>query len=218
LSVDRQTILDELRNLVSIISDIDTVRKTTEKALASGVKPTEIVDSLSEALNDVGKKYDRGEYFLSELMMGGVLAVEVMNIVKPQLTTAERKTLGKVIIGTVKGDLHDIGKNIVIMMLSAVGFDVIDLGVDVPAEKFAETTKKEKADVLGMSALLSSTVGEMKNVIELLKKEKLRDSIKVIVGGRPLTREFADEIGADGFGKDAAEAVDVTKELVKSKR
>ena len=215
---EKQSVLDELRNLVSMISDVEDVRKATEEALALAVNPVDIVDTLSAALNDVGKKYDCGEYFLSELMMGGILAIEVTNIVKPHLTTAQRKALGKVIIGTVKGDLHDIGKNIVIMMLSAVGFDVIDLGVDVPAEKFAEIAKKEKADVLGMSALLSSTIEEMKNVMGLLTKEKLRDSVKVIVGGRPVTKEYADEIGADGYGKDATEAVNVTKELVKSRR
>lgn len=215
---EKQSVLDELRNLVSMISDVEDVRKATEKALALAVNPVDIVDTLSAALNDVGKKYDCGEYFLSELMMGGILAIEVTNIVKPHLTTAQRKALGKVIIGTVKGDLHDIGKNIVIMMLSAVGFDVIDLGVDVPAEKFAEIAKKEKADVLGMSALLSSTIEEMKNVMGLLTKEKLRDSVKVIVGGRPVTKEYADEIGADGYGKDATEAVNVTKELVKARR
>jgi len=218
LKDEKQSVLDELRNLVSTISDVEDVRKATEKALALAVNPVDIVDTLSAALNDVGKKYDCGEYFLSELMMGGILAIEVTNIVKPHLTTAQRKALGKVIIGTVKGDLHDIGKNIVIMMLSAVGFDVIDLGVDVPAEKFAEIAKKEKADVLGMSALLSSTIEEMKNVMGLLTKEKLRDSVKVIVGGRPVTKEYADEIGADGYGKDATEAVNVTKELVKSRR
>jgi len=218
LEEDKQLILNELKTLVSSISDVEDVRKTTERALASGVNPIEIVDTLGEALNDVGMKYDAGEYFLSELMMGGILAIEVTNIVKPHLTMAERKSLGKVIIGTVKGDLHDIGKNIVIMMLTAVGFDVTDLGVDVPAEKFAEIAKKEKADVLGMSALLSSTIDEMKNVIELLDKENLRDSIKVVIGGRPVTKEYADEIRADGYGKDATEAVKITKELVKSRR
>ncbi|MGQ9543208.1 MAG: corrinoid protein [Candidatus Bathyarchaeia archaeon] len=217
MSDEGRIILSELRNLVSSVSDIDAVRKITERALDSGVRPVEIVDTLSLALNDVGKKYDCGEYFLSELMMAGLLAGEVTNIIRPHLTSSERKTLGKVVIGTVRGDLHDIGKNIVIMMLSAAGFDVIDLGVDVSAERFLETVKREKANILGMSALLSSTMGEMRNVIELLNRESLRDLVKVIVGGRPVSMEFANEIGADGYAKDAVEAVNVTKELVKPK-
>ncbi|MEM2841301.1 MAG: corrinoid protein [Candidatus Bathyarchaeia archaeon] len=210
-----QTILEELRSLISTISDVETVKQTTRKALESGAKPLEIVDILSSALNDVGKKYDCGEYFLSELMMAGILASEVTNIVKPHLTSSERKAPGKIVIGTVKGDLHDIGKNIVIMMLSAAGFEIVDLGVDVPAEKFVEATKKEKANILGMSALLSSTVDEMKNVIQLLTRESMRSLVKVIVGGRPVTSDFATQIGADGYAKDAVEAVNVTKALIK---
>ncbi|MBS7650749.1 corrinoid protein [Candidatus Bathyarchaeota archaeon] len=207
--------LEELRSLISTISDVETVKQTTRKALESGAKPLEIVDILSSALNDVGKKYDCGEYFLSELMMAGILASEVTNIVKPHLTSSERKAPGKIVIGTVKGDLHDIGKNIVIMMLSAAGFEIVDLGVDVPAEKFVEATKKEKANILGMSALLSSTMDEMKNVIQLLARESMRSLVKVIVGGRPVTSDFATQIGADGYAKDAVEAVNVTKALIK---
>lgn len=211
-----QTILDELRNLISTISDVETVKETTRKALASGVKPLEIVDVLSSALNEVGKKYDSGEYFLSELMMAGILASEVANIIKPHLTSSERKAPGKIVIGTVKGDLHDIGKNIVIMMMSAAGFDVVDLGVDVPAERFVETAKRERANILGMSALLSSTMDEMKNVIQLLEKESVRSLVKVIVGGRPVTGDFATQIGADGYAEDAVEAVNVAKNLLKT--
>jgi 5-methyltetrahydrofolate--homocysteine methyltransferase len=216
LNSNLQTILDELRNLISTISDVETVKETTRKALASGVKPLEIVDVLSSALNEVGKKYDSGEYFLSELMMAGILASEVANIIKPHLTSSERKAPGKIVIGTVKGDLHDIGKNIVIMMMSAAGFDVVDLGVDVPAERFVETAKRERANILGMSALLSSTMDEMKNVIQLLEKESVRSLVKVIVGGRPVTGDFATQIGADGYAEDAVEAVNVAKNLLKT--
>ncbi|MBS7626987.1 cobalamin-dependent protein, partial [Candidatus Bathyarchaeota archaeon] len=191
MSNNIQTILEDLRSLISTISDVETVKETTRKALASGAKPLEIVDVLSSSLNDVGKKYDSGEYFLSELMMAGILASEVTNIIKPHLTSSERKAPGKIVIGTVKGDLHDIGKNIVIMMLSAAGFEIVDLGVDVPAEKFVETAKKENANILGMSALLSSTMDEMKNVIQLLTRENVRSLVKVIVGGRPVTADFA---------------------------
>lgn len=215
---EAKLILGELKNSVVSISDTETVKKTANRALETGVNPTEIVNVLSEALNEIGDKYERCEYFLSELMMGGVIANEVTNMLKPHLTGIERERLGKVAIGTVKGDLHDIGKNIVIMMLSAVGLEVFDLGVDVSAEKFAEIVQRERISILGMSALLSSTMNEMKNVIDTLKEKKLRNSTKVIVGGRPITKEFAEKIGADGYAKDATEAVKIVKQLLNVRR
>jgi 5-methyltetrahydrofolate--homocysteine methyltransferase len=207
-------VLEEVKDLVMNSFDVEKVRKTVDKALRLNVEPLEILNSLNEALEQVGKKYEKGEYFLSELMMAGVLATEVTRILKPYLVRAERKSLGKVVIGTVKGDIHDIGKNIVIMMLRASGFDIVDLGVDVPAERFAETIIKEDADVLGMSALLTSTMNEMNNVIEAIKEMGIRDQVRIVVGGRPVTREFAEGIGADGYAEDAVKAVRVFKELV----
>lgn len=206
--------LDKFKKSISMIGDVEEVRRNVKEALDSGVDPLKIVNALSEALEEVGRKYESKEYFLSDLIMAGVLATEATKMLEPHLVKTGRKTLGKVVIGTVKGDIHDIGKNIVIMMLYANGFEVVDLGVDVQAERFAEAVKKENPEVLGLSALLTSTIHEMRNVIDTLKKEGVRDRVKVIVGGRPVTREFAKEIGADGYGGDAVEAVREVKRLL----
>ena len=210
--------LENLKNLVIEIADVEFVKKFTTELIKSKTDATDIVDTLSEALDDVGRKYEREEYFLSELMMAGVLATEVTNILKPYWRKAGRKSLGKVVIGTVKGDIHDLGKNIVIMMLRAAAFEVVDLGVDVSAEKFADVIEKETPDLLGLSALLTSTVNEIGNVLDTLKKRGLRSHVSVVVGGRSVTKEYADEVGADGYAKDAAEAVSLVKDLVKAKK
>jgi len=208
--------LADLKELILEMGDIDDVKKIVDEELKSGKDPTKIIDQITEALIEVGKKYDRGEYFLSELMMAGILASEVSKALEPHLANIKKTIFTKkVIIGTVKGDIHDIGKNIVIMMLRATGFDVVDLGIDVSVEKFTDAVKKENPRVLGMSALLTSTMYEMGNVIEGLKKEGLRDQIKVIIGGRPVTQEFADEIGADGYAEDSIEAIRKLNDLIK---
>ena len=206
----------DLKELIIDLGDVDEVKRIVKDEIGSGKEPTEIIDQVTEALTEVGKRYDRGEYFLSELMMAGIIASEVSKILEPLLAESKKKATskGKVIIGTVKGDIHDIGKNIVIMMLQATGYDVIDLGIDVPVEKFTETVREEKAKVLGMSALLTSTMYEMGKVIEGLKKEGLRNDVKVILGGRPITKDFADEIGADGYAKDSVRAIKVVDSLI----
>jgi len=208
--------LADLKELIIDLGDVDEVKRIVKDEIGSGKEPTKIIDQVTEALTEVGKRYDRGEYFLSELMMAGIIASEVSKILEPLLAESKKKATskGKVIIGTVKGDIHDIGKNIVIMMLQATGYDVIDLGIDVPVEKFTETVRKEKAKVLGMSALLTSTMYEMGKVIEGLKKEGLRNDVKVILGGRPITKDFADEIGADGYAKDSVRAIKVVDSLI----
>jgi methylmalonyl-CoA mutase cobalamin-binding domain/chain len=171
-----------------------------------------IVDVLSRTLIEVGDKYEKGGLFLSELMMIGYQASEIASQLKPYLTKNQIYRRGKIVIGTVSGDIHDIGKNIVIMMLQADGWEVLDLGVDVPAEKFVKAVR-EKPDVLCLSALLTSTMNEMKTVIEALEKNGLRDNIKVIVGGRPITRMIAKEIGADGYADDSIAAIRVIREM-----
>ncbi len=208
--------LADLKELILEIGDIDDVKKIVDEELKSGKDPLKIIDQITEALIEVGKKYDRGEYFLSELMMAGILASEVSKALEPHLANI-KKTIStkKVIIGTVKGDIHDIGKNIVIMILRATGFDVVDLGIDVSVEKFTDAVKKENPRVLGMSALLTSTMYEMGNVIKGLKKEGLRDQIKIIIGGRPVTQKFANEIGADGYAEDTIEAIRKLNDLIK---
>lgn len=204
-----------LKDVILQMKDVQEVKKCVNDELKSGLEPIEIVNELAEALLKVGEKYENGEYFLSELMMAGILATEVINLLDPYLTKdQESETKIKIVIGTVKGDIHDIGKNIVIMMLRAVGFQVLDLGVDVSAEKFMDSIRNEQPKVLGMSALLTSTINEMKNVIDVIKNEGLRESVKIIIGGRPVSEEFAQEIGADGYGRDSVDAIKVVKDFI----
>lgn len=198
--------------------DFDGTKKLVRKAVDElRIGPLDVVEkALRPAMSIVGEKFEEGEFFLSELIVSGQLFKEIMSeIIEPRLSVREKgKKLGTVIIGTVKGDLHDIGKNIVATMLRIAGFEVIDLGVDVPAEKFVEAVEKYRPDILGMSALLTTVIGEIKHVIDSLKSRGLRDKVKVIVGGAAVTASFAKEVGADGYGKDAVEAVRVCKKLL----
>jgi len=206
--------LKEIKDLIIRISDVEEVKETVDRTLKSGVDPLEILNTLNQALDEVGRRYEKGEYFLSELIMAGVLSTEVTSLLEPHLIRSRRISLGKVVIGTVRGDIHDIGKNILVMMLRSAGFDVVDLGVDVPAENFANAIEEKQANILGLSALLTSSMDEMKKVIETIENRGFRNRVKIVVGGRPLTREFAKEIGADGYAKDAVEGVKVVKDLV----
>jgi 5-methyltetrahydrofolate--homocysteine methyltransferase len=202
-----------LRELILGFADINEIKDFIDNELRSNKDPQLIVDELSQTLREVGDKYEKGELFLSELMMIGYLASEVASALKPYLSGIGRRSRGKIIMGTVRGDIHDVGKNIVVMMLQADGWEVIDLGVDVPPEKFVEAIAKEKPMILGLSALLSSTLGEMRNVIEHLERNGLRDKVKVIVGGRPITRMIAKEMGADGSAEDSVAAIRVVREM-----
>ncbi|NHV06650.1 MAG: cobalamin-binding protein [Thaumarchaeota archaeon] len=215
--MSKENLLDAIRD--SIVNlDFDKSREYTLKALESGVKPQEIISkSIAEGMDIVGKKFEASEYFLSELIVAGEIGKEITKILEPHLKGTEVKKLGKVVIGTVRGDLHDIGKNIVAIMLEAAGFEVVDLGADVPPEKFVEAVKKENPDIVAMSALLTVTMVEMKNVIEALKEAGLRSKVKVIVGGAPVTEEFAKSIGADGYGADAVQGVRICKAWMEEK-
>jgi methylmalonyl-CoA mutase cobalamin-binding domain/chain len=176
-----------------------------------------LVKSISEALNVIGGKFERGDYYLPELLFAGMMAEKVIKLLGPLLKSGESvKAGGKIVIGTVRGDLHDLGKNIVALMLRPAGVDVTDLGSDVPPEKFVEAIKRVNANVLGMSALLSTTREEMRTVINELKKQGIRNKVKVIVGGGAVNEDFAREIGADAYGKDAIEAVRLCKKFVGS--
>jgi len=200
------------------MADIDELKKTVNAELESGTDPLAIVKALNEALYEVGERYERGDLFLSELMMIGYLASEVTNVLKPHMVGEGRETGSKIVFGTVKGDIHDIGKNVVIMMLQSAGFEVIDLGVDVSSESFVESVKNNGPDVLCMSSLLTSTMNEMRKVIEDLSKAGLRGDVKVVVGGRPITEKFAQDVGAEGHARDAISAVRVIRELVEGGR
>jgi 5-methyltetrahydrofolate--homocysteine methyltransferase len=214
MSKSKDKIMEKLKELILEIANVEDINKIVIEGLESGIDPIEIINTLNKTLEEIGKKYENGELFLAELMMAGYIATQIVNTLKPYLVKTKMKTFGKIIFGTVKGDIHDIGKNIVIMMLQSAGFEVIDLGVDVSAEKFIEAIINEKPNMLCMSALLTSTMEEMKNVIDVLKENNLRNKIKVVIGGRPITKDFAIEIGADGYAGDAVKAVKVIKELI----
>jgi 5-methyltetrahydrofolate--homocysteine methyltransferase len=209
---------NDLHELIMGQSDADEIRRWVENEVKDKKDPQAIVDDLSRILMEVGEKYEKGELFLSDLMMIGYQASEVANQLKPYVAKDQTRKRGKIVIGTVGGDIHDIGKNTVIMMLQADGWEVIDLGVDVPAEKFVKAVNEEKPDVVGLSALLTSTMKEMKTVIEALEKKGLRKKVKVIVGGRPVTSKIAEEIGADGYAEDSVAAIRVVSEVTSKRR
>lgn len=208
-------ILAEVEKAISDLADVEVVKSTVMRALKSGAKPMDVVNAMSSGLETVGSKYERGEYFLSELIMAGILSAEISKILKPYLESSMTEPFGKVVLATVKGDVHDIGKNIVGMMLSSAGFEVLDLGVDVPSEKIVETVREEKPDIVAMSCLLTIAMDEMKNVIDTMGRAGLRDKVRVLVGGRPVTREIAEEIGADAYASNAIEAISTAKSLIK---
>lgn len=183
--------------------------------LDKGKSPNEIIQKgIIEALDIVGKKFSEGECYIPEMLVSAKASQKGLEILKPLLAKSGFKPKGKIVLGTVKGDLHDIGKNIVAMMLEGAGFEVIDLGCDVAPEKFIDTLKAEKAEILAMSCLLTTTMISMKNTMDALKEAGLMGKIKVMIGGAPITEEFARKIGADFRGKDAYEAVEQAKHLI----
>lgn len=193
----------------------DSVGTLTKEALSQDIPAEEIMNKgLVSGMEIVSEKFKNNEIFIPEVLISARAMNAGLDLLKPLLMESNVKPRGKVVIGTVKGDLHDIGKNIVAMLLQGAGFDVIDLGADVPKEKFLEFVKKEKADILGMSALLTTTMLYMKEMIEALKKEGIRQDVKVIIGGAPVTESYAAQIEADGYAPDAASAVDLSKRLL----
>jgi corrinoid protein of di/trimethylamine methyltransferase len=190
--------------------------KLASQALTEKIEPINIAEALNEAIKKIGDDFGRGDIFLPELVMAAEAVKKGQAIVEEELkkTNQTRKTLGRFMIGTVAEDIHDIGKNIVAALFEASGFEVINLGVEIPTSQFIEEVRQHAPDILGLSALLTTTTYRQKEIIEALKKEGLRDTLKVIVGGSPVTREFAESIGADGYGVNAAEGVNVAKRLV----
>jgi corrinoid protein of di/trimethylamine methyltransferase len=197
--------------------DPEAASKTTKEALAAGVPPIRIVEEgLAQGLKQVGEQFGRHELFLPDLVMAAEAMKEALSVLEPEIkkTGAKRTTQGRVIMGTVEGDVHDIGKSIVAAVLSAGGFEVIDLGVDVKTSVFVEKVSKLKPDILGLSALLSTTVLKQREVAQALTDAHLRTSVKLVVGGAAVTKEWAEKIGADGFAKDAFEALNVLNKLL----
>ena len=205
---------DVLQRLQDSVVDLDTegTQRACVEALESGIAPYKVVsEGLGRGMKIVGEKYEAGEYFLSELVMAAEVMKDGMKILEPHLKAGDVKLIGRVAIGTVKGDLHDIGKNLVATLLEAAGFEVTDLGVDVPAEKFISAIREHEPEILAMSTLLTTTMSGMGVVIRETERTGLRRKVKIIIGGAPITPEYAKKIGADAAAKDAVEAVKICK-------
>ncbi len=195
--------------------DMAGATEHVQGALNEGIDAELILHGgLIPAMGEVGQLFEEGEYFVPEMLISARAMQTCLGIIKPLLVDADVKPTGKVAIGTVKGDLHDIGKNLVAMMLEGGGFEIIDLGTDVSPEKYIEAIQREEVGIVGMSALLTTTMPNMSTIINAISEADLRDKIKIIIGGAPVTADYADQIGADGFASDASQAVSLAKKLV----
>jgi 5-methyltetrahydrofolate--homocysteine methyltransferase len=207
-------LLQEIANCIINGKAPDT-EQLVQKALDSGIPVRDILNrGMIAGMDVVGQKFKNNEFYVPEVLIAARAMKTGMKLLKPRFAEAGVEPIAKLVLGTIKGDLHDIGKNLVAMMLEGAGFEIIDLGVDVTSEKFAAAIKENNAQVIGMSALLTTTMLNMKSTIEALKNDGIRNSIKVIIGGAPVTQSYADEIGADGYAADAATAVTEVKRLL----
>ena len=214
--MEKQTILDRLMNAI-IDGDNDKAKDSAREAIEAQIHPLEAVEQgLSRGMTIVGERFESGEFFLPELLMAADTFNAAMELIQPELEShkAEVTKLGKVILGSVKGDVHDIGKNIVSTVLNINGIDVIDMGVDVTSLNFIQEAEKQQADIIALSAIMTTTMPSQREVIETLKDMNLRDKYFVIVGGGPVTEEWSNEIGADGCGTSAVGAVELVKKLL----
>jgi len=199
----------------TVLGNAPKVKELTQQALGEGVAPGEIISRyLIPAMAEVGDRFERNEFYVPELLIAARAMQGALAILKPLLTESDLKPSGKVVIGTVKGDLHDIGKNLVAMMLQGAGFEVVDLGVDVAPDRFVAAVQENRPQAVALSALLTTTMPSMKTTIEALRAAGLREQVKVVIGGAPVTQRYADEIGADGYAPDANSAVRKVRELV----
>ena len=195
--------------------DEDAVAQLTQNALDEGLTPGQVLQGgLLKGMERVGVDFRDGDLFVPEVLIAARAMHAGMDVLKPLLTEADALSAGKVVLGTVTGDLHDIGKNLVAMMLEGGGFEIVDLGINLPPERFIEAIREHEPDVVGLSALLMSTMPAMQKTIAAIAEQGLRDRAKIIVGGAPVTQVFADEIGADGYAPDAAMAVELTRSLL----
>ena len=209
--------MSDFSSLAQIVinGDFGGAKSLTQKMIDNGVDPLEIINQgLMAGMNVVGVRFKAGDMYVPEVMMSARAMSTGIELVKPLIADKDMPTAGKVLIGTIKGDLHDIGKKLVVMMLESAGFEIIDLGVDIDPATFVKAVKEHNPQVIGMSALLTTTMLSMKDTIEALKKEGLRDSVKIIIGGAPITQGFAEQIGADGYASDAASATELCRRLI----
>jgi len=207
-------LLQQIANSV-ITGKANDTESLVKQALDANIPVRDILNQgLIAAMDVVGTKFKNNEFYVPEVLIAARAMKAGMKMLKPRFADSGVTSIAKLALGTVKGDLHDIGKNLVAMMLEGAGFEIIDLGVDVAPEKFVQAVRQSQAQVVGMSALLTTTMLNMKTTLQALREEGLRDSVKVIIGGAPVTQSYADEIGADGYAPDAATAVTVVKQLL----
>lgn len=206
-------VLLELYNAI-LEGQRDSAQESVETALGSGIPPGEVLNAMVTAMGEVGRLFEEGEYFVPEMLIAARAMKTGMEILKPKLVDADIQPAGRIIAGTVKGDLHDIGKNLVCMMLEGAGFQVVDLGTDVSPDAFVSAVQEHHPDFVAMSALLTTTMPNMQTTIEALKAAGVRDSVKVLIGGAPITDTYAEKIGADGYAQDASRAVKLAKTLI----
>lgn len=209
-----ESILIAVKNAL-ISGDKSHLVELTKQALSQGIKPEKILyEGLIPGMDVVGEKFKNDEFYIPEVILRAISFKENVNILRPLLMDKDIKTMGKVLIGTVQGDLHDVGKNLVSLMLEASGYQVIDLGVDISIQTFVEKAKEHNVNIVGLSALLTTTMPNMKKVIQALQEEGLRGKVKVIIGGAPVSQSFADQVGADAYGHDATDAVEKIRLLL----
>ncbi|MFZ2228561.1 MAG: corrinoid protein [Candidatus Nanopelagicaceae bacterium] len=203
----------------TLMGNAPVVLELTQQALGMGIGPDSILfDALIPSLEEVGARFERGDYFVPEMLIAGKAMSGALNVLRPLLAETGAESVGTYVMGTVKGDVHDIGKNLVNIMLEGAGFTVIDLGVQTPPEKFIAAIQEHKPDIVGMSAFLTTTMPMFKVNIHEISKAGLRDQVIIMVGGAPVTQEYADAVGADGYAADASTAVRLAKELIQRRR
>ncbi len=213
-----EQVLQELYDSI-IKGDRKTAKDRVQAALDAGLAPDMILkDAMIAAMTKVGEMFSCGEYYVPEMLIAAKAMQEALAVLKPHLVQTKVKSEGKAVIGTVSGDLHDIGKNLVGMMLEGAGFEIVDLGSDVTPAKFVQAIRANNPDLVGMSALLTTTMPSMKATLDAIRAEGLKDQVQVMIGGAPVTEEYAHKIGADGFAPDASRAVQLAKSLVSAKR
>lgn len=208
--LNKEELFERIKNGI-VNFDVEGIKSASQEAMNLKIDTATIIKVMGKGMDIVGKKYESGEYFIPELIMAGETMKEGITVLEPYMTGEAQSSLGTAIVATVKGDLHDIGKNIFIMLLSTAGFKVIDLGIDVSAEEIVNAVKEYHASILGLSALLTTNLEQMPLVINELAKAGLRDKVKVIIGGATVTEDFANQIGADGYAKEAVRGVELCK-------
>ena len=214
---DENTILKRMSEALDAGEREDAVA-AVQKALDQGLEVDQILEAIREGMDEVGEKYRKGEYFLPDLVLGGRAAEGAVEVLLPRISSGGTSFLGTIVLGTVEGDIHDLGKTIVFAMLSGAGFKVYDIGVDAPASKFVQKAMEVEADIVAASALLTTTVPRLKDVEDALVEAGIREKVKTMVGGAAVTEQYTKSIGADGYGKDAYDAVVLAKKFVGSKK